>query len=171
MLCIPFRGNAPLLKPGSRVAPNATLTGSVILEKGASVWFGAVIRGDLCQIHVGENSNLQDNVVVHTRQELPVSIGKQVSVGHSAILHGCTIGNNCLIGMGSILMDECVIGDKCLIGAGSLVTQGTIIPPGSLVMGSPAKVKRPLTQQELEMLDTNYLEYVELSREHLPETP
>lgn len=170
MLCISFRGKTPTLKSGSRIAPTATIIGDVTVEKGASIWYGASVRGDLSAVSIGESSNVQDNAVIHTNDHFSVSIGNQVTIGHGAIIHGCTIENNCLIGMGAVLLDGCVIGEKSLVGAGALVTQGAIIPPGSLVVGSPARVKRPLTPEELAMLDTNYLEYVDLS-EQLEETP
>lgn len=170
MISVPAFGHTPVLKPGSYTAPNATVIGNVTVESKASVWYGAVVRGDNNHIHIGEESVLEDNVVVHAPPSHPVTIGKHTTIGHSAVIHGCTIGDTCLIGMSSTLMDGCVIGDNCLIGAGSLVTQGTIIPPGSLVMGSPAKVKRPLTPEEHTYLVRAYQEYLKLSAQ-LDETP
>lgn len=170
MYSIPYLGKAPVLKSGSRAAVNATLVGDVTVERGASVWYGAVLRGDSNSIHVGERSNIQDNVVIHTEEDCPTVIGARTAVGHSCVIHGCTVGANCLIGMGSVLMNGCVIGERCIVGAGALVTQHTVIPAGSLVVGSPAKVKRPLTEAELEMLEHNYEEYVALSAQ-LAEMP
>lgn len=171
MLCVSHDGKSPVLKPGSFTAPNATAVGDVRLEKDASLWYGAVARGDDNFIQIGEGSNVQDNAVIHTSEETPAVIGKKVTVGHGAILHGCTVGDLALIGMGAILLDGCVIGEKCIVGAGALVTGGTVIPPCSLVIGSPAKVKRPLTEKELESLETNCEVYVEHAREQLECTP
>jgi len=170
MLCHSFRGKSTELRSGVRLAPTATVIGNVTVEKGTSIWYGAVVRGDSNSIRIGHSTNVQDNVVIHTNGRFKVHIGKEVTIGHGTIVHGCTIEDNCLIGMGCILLDGCVIGEKSLVGAGSLVTQGTIIPPGSLVMGSPAKVKRPLTEEELAGLGVNYQEYMDLS-EQLEEIP
>ena len=163
MLSIPAFGHTPVVESGARVAPNATVIGDVTVETKASIWYGAVLRGDNSHIHIGAETCIQDNAVVHSPPSLPVTVGKQTTVGHSAILHGCTVGDRCLIGMGSTLMNGCVIGDQCLIGSGSLVTQGTVIPPRSLVVGAPAKVKRPLTQEELDSLDESCQDYLKLS--------
>lgn len=170
MLRIPFGDHFPNVISGSRIAPNATLVGNVTVDRGSSIWYNAVIRGDLDAIHVGKDCNIQECSVVHTSLHFPISIGDRVSIGHGSIIHGCSIGDNTLIGMGSIILNGATIGDHCLIGAGSLVTQGTVIPSGSLVLGSPAKVKRPLTQEELAALDENYQTYLKLSIQ-LDETP
>ena len=131
------------------IAPNAVVVGNVILKKNASIWFGAVLRADNDVIVIGENSNIQDNSVLHTDAGLSLTIGANVTVGHSVIMHGCDIGDNCLIGMGSVIMNRAKIGRNCIIGARALVTEGKEIPEGSMVMGSPAKVVRPLTPEEL----------------------
>ncbi len=144
------RGKSPVLKPGSYLAPLVSVIGDVILEEGAALWYGAVARADLNTIHIGPRSNIQDNAVLHVTERNPLTVGAGVTVGHGAILHGCTIGDDCLIGMGSILMDGCVIGEGSIVAAGALVTQGTIIPPRSMVMGAPAKVRRAVTPEELE---------------------
>lgn len=130
------------------VADNATVVGSVKLENNASVWFNAVIRGDNELITVGENSNIQDGSVLHTDPGVPLTIGKNVTVGHKVMLHGCTIGDGSLIGINSVVLNGAKIGKGCLIGANSLVTEGKDIPDGSLVMGSPAKVIKQLTPEQ-----------------------
>ena len=130
------------------IAENASVIGDVRLANNVSVWFGVVLRGDINFIQVGQYSNLQDNTVIHVSDELPTIIGDHVTVGHSAILHGCTIGNDCLIGMGSVILDGAVIGDGCLIAAGSLIKTNFKVPPGSLIAGNPATVKRDVSTQE-----------------------
>jgi carbonic anhydrase/acetyltransferase-like protein (isoleucine patch superfamily) len=130
------------------VADNATVVGKVRLENNASVWFNAVIRGDNDLISVGENSNIQDGSVLHTDPGVPLTIGKNVTVGHKVMLHGCSIGDNSLIGINSVILNGAKIGQNCLIGANSLVTEGKEIPDGSLVMGSPAKVIKALSKEQ-----------------------
>ena len=137
-------GKSPEIHPDTWVAPDANVIGDVVLEEGASVWFSATLRGDNEQIRVGEGSNVQENCVMHTDMGFPLTIGKNCTIGHKVMLHGCTIGNNSLIGMGAIILNHAVIGDNCLIGAGALITEGKEIPPGSLVMGAPGKVVRQL---------------------------
>ncbi|WGI22799.1 gamma carbonic anhydrase family protein [Amylibacter sp. IMCC11727] len=126
------------------IAPNAQLMGKVQIDSGASVWFGAVLRGDNELIHVGEGTNVQENSVLHTDMGFPMTIGKNCTIGHKAMLHGCTIGENSLIGMGATVLNGAVIGKNCLIGANALITEGKVIPDGSLVMGAPGKVVREL---------------------------
>ena len=150
MIIQSFRGKAPVLKPGSFLAPTAVVVGDVTVEEGASLWYGAAARGDQNSIHIGANTNIQENAVLHVSSHAPISIGEWVTVGHGAILHGCTIEDECLIGMGAILMNGCVIGRGSIVAAGALVPQGSVIPPNSLVMGSPAKVRRAVTPEELE---------------------
>ncbi|GGH47659.1 gamma carbonic anhydrase family protein [Frigidibacter albus] len=139
-------GIAPEIAADAWVAPGAHLIGKVVLEAGASVWFGAVLRGDNEEIRVGAGSNLQENVVCHTDMGFPLVIGANCTIGHKAILHGCTIGEGSLIGMGATVLNGAKIGRSCLIGAGALVTEGKEIPDGSLVMGSPGKVVRMLDE-------------------------
>ena len=138
----------PVIHPSAFIAPNATLLGDVTIGEDASVWYNTVLRGDINRIVVGNGSNVQDGSVLHLSAEHGCLIGDYVTVGHMAMLHACTIGNECLIGMGAIILDGAVIGERSIIGAGALVTQGKIIPPGSMVLGSPAKVVRPLTDDE-----------------------
>ena len=135
-------GTAPELSPDTWVAPSADLMGRVRLLSGASVWFGAVLRGDNEWITVGEGSNVQDGCVLHTDLGAPLTIGRNCTIGHRAILHGCTIGEQSLIGMGAIVLNHAVVGSRCLIGAGALVPEGKVIPDGSLVLGMPGKVIR-----------------------------
>ncbi|MCI7472795.1 MAG: gamma carbonic anhydrase family protein [Clostridiales bacterium] len=160
--------NVPQLHPTVRIAANATLVGKVSVGPAASIWYGAVLRGDECSIHLGAGSNVQDQAVIHGEPDFPTVIGQDVTVGHGAILHGCRIEDGCLIGMGAILLNGCVIGAGSLVAAGALVTQNTVIPPGSLVMGSPAKVVRPLRPDEQESLPHSAQLYRELAAAQLP---
>ena len=131
------------------IAPTAVLVGRILMKHNSSVWWGAVLRGDYELITLGERSNIQDNSVVHMDEGFPVTIGDRVTVGHKAVLHGCTIGNNSLIGINSVIMNGVEIGDNCLIGSNTLVTEGKVIPDGSLVLGSPGKIFRELTVEEI----------------------
>ena len=143
------------------VAPNAVVIGDVSLKKNASVWFGSVLRGDNDPIILGENSNIQDNSVCHTDDGMPLIIGNNVTVGHKVILHSCTVGDNSLIGMGSTVLNKAKIGNNCLVGANALVTEGKEFPDNSLIVGSPAKVKRELTDMEKKIIELSALHYVE----------
>ena len=140
----------PDIHENARVAPGAVVVGEVSLGDGANVWYNAVIRGDKAPIEIGERTNIQDNCVVHVSSGFPVKLGDDVTVGHGAIVHGCTVGSGTLVGMGSVIMDGAVVGSGCIVAAGALVVGGTVVPDGSLVMGSPAKVKRPTTEAERE---------------------
>ena len=131
--------------PDSWIAPTAAVIGKVRLEAGASVWFSAVLRGDNELIHIGENSNVQDGTVMHTDMGWPLTLGKGVTVGHNAMLHGCTVGDHSLIGIGAVILNGAKIGKHCIIGANTLIAEGKEIPDGSLVVGSPGKVVRELT--------------------------
>lgn len=144
----------------SWIAPNATLVGKVKLEPGASVWFGAVLRGDNELIHIGENSNVQDGTVMHTDMGFPLNIGTGVTIGHNAMLHGCTVGDYSLIGINAVVLNGAKIGKYCIIGANSLIGEGKEIPDGSLVMGSPGKVVRELTEPQKKMLEASAAHYV-----------
>jgi carbonic anhydrase/acetyltransferase-like protein (isoleucine patch superfamily) len=157
----------PTLPEEYYVADSARVIGDVTLHHQASIWFGTVLRGDIEPIVVGERSNIQDNSVAHTSHGLPVVIGRDVTVGHHVTLHGCTIGNNCLIGMGAILLDGSKIGDNCLIGAGALVKQGQEIPAGSMAVGSPARVVRQLSPEEIGNIHKSAKHYVGYYREYL----
>ncbi len=144
----------PKIGPDSFIAPTAAIVGDVTMGRGCSVWFNAVIRGDVMPIKIGDETNIQDGSVVHgTYKKCGTTIGKRVTVGHAVILHGCEIGDRCLIGMGTIIMDNAKISHDTLVGAGSLVTEGSQFPPGVLVVGRPAKVKRELTPEEIAFLN------------------
>jgi carbonic anhydrase/acetyltransferase-like protein (isoleucine patch superfamily) len=161
----PFIGRTPRLLGGNYVAPTAAVVGDVTLGEGASVWHGASLRGDVNWIEIGAGSNVQDNATVHvSRGTHPCRIGARVTIGHNAVVHGCTVGDDCLIGMGAIVLDGAVIGAGSLVGAGALVTSNTIVPPGSLVLGSPARVKRALSDEEVEANRANAAHYVGMSR-------
>lgn len=140
-------GFAPQIAASAWVAPDANLIGRIVLEDGASVWFGATLRGDNEEIRVGRGSNVQENCVMHTDMGFPLVIGADCTIGHKAMLHGCTIGDGSLIGMGATILNGARIGKGCLIGAGALITEGKDIPDGSLVMGSPGKVVRLLDDE------------------------
>lgn len=166
MLLVPFESHEPVVSPDAFVAPTATLVGQVTVGANTVVMFGAVLRADRDRIVLGQGSNLQDNVVVHGDPGSPALIGEGVSVGHGAIVHGATIENDCLIGMGATLLNGSVIGAGSLVAAGSVVLEGTVIPPGSLVAGVPAKVRRELTESEHEAIRKNALTYQELGRSY-----
>jgi len=142
------------------IAPNAVVAGHVILKKNASVWFGAVLRGDNDPIIVGENSNIQDNSVLHTDVGSPLIIGDNVTVGHMVMLHGCTIGDGTLIGIGSVVLNGAKIGKNCLVGASALITEGKEFPDGSMILGAPAKVVRELEPEQAARLGLGALGYV-----------
>ncbi|MEO6504545.1 MAG: gamma carbonic anhydrase family protein [Terrimesophilobacter sp.] len=163
-LIVPFEGNTPAIEASAWTAPNATLIGRVTLGAQASVFFGAVLRGDTDSISIGARSNIQDNVSVHCDSGVPTTVGAGVSVGHSAVLHGCTVEDDCLIGMSATVLNHAVIGAGSLVAAGSVVLEGTIVPPNSLVAGVPAKVRRELTEEEHAKLLWNAEHYLQLSR-------
>lgn len=142
------------------IADNATVIGSVIIHNNVSVWFNAVIRGDNDPITIGEDTNIQDGTVVHTDEGIPLNIGKGVTVGHQAMLHGCTIGDNSLIGINSVILNHAKIGKNCIIGANALITHGKEIPDNSMVLGSPGKVVREVTDEEIEYLRFSAEHYV-----------
>ena len=161
--------HSPNLAERTYVAPSAVLIGQVTLEAGANVWFGAVLRGDNEPIIVGENSNIQENSVLHTDAGAPLHIGKNVTIGHSVTLHGCTIGDNSLIGMGSTLLNGAVIGKNCLIGANTLIPEGKVIPDRSLVVGLPGRIVRELTDEEVANLQLSADRYVAQWRRYVRE--
>lgn len=149
------------------VAPSADVLGETELGKDVSIWYRAVVRADLDKIVIGKGSNIQDGCVLHVDAGHPVQIGEYVTVGHGAILHGCTVGDHSLIGMGAIVLNGAVIGKNCIIGAGALVTQGTVIPDGMMALGSPAKIRRPLSEEEIRQNEGSALEYIENARRQL----
>lgn len=158
-----------ILEKGIYIAPDADVVGNVEIEEGASIWYHAVVRADTDAVRIGKDSNIQDGVVVHTDLTHPVIIGDRVTVGHNAILHGCVIGDETMVGMGSIVLNGAVIGKNCTIGAGAIVTQNQVIPDGMLAFGSPAKVIRPLSEEEKEFNRYAANEYLELRIEHFGE--
>jgi carbonic anhydrase/acetyltransferase-like protein (isoleucine patch superfamily) len=158
-----FDGKSPRIPESAFVAWNAEVSGEVELGKGASVWFGAVLRGDLAPIRVGEESNVQDGAVLHVSPGMGCSLGAGVTVGHGAIVHACAVGDYCLIGMGAIVLDGAEIGAESIVGAGSLVTQGKRFPPRSMIFGSPAKLVRGLTEEEVRGLHEHAFAYRELA--------
>ena len=160
-----YQGRVPRIASSAFVAPSADLIGDVEIAENASVWFQCVLRGDIELIRVGENSNLQDGTIVHTVLRSPVIVGKWVTVGHRAILHGCTVEDHCLIGMGAILLNNVRVGAGSIIAAGALVPENSVIPPRSLYMGIPAHFKRQLGDGEQRFIDghaTHYLSYKEI---------
>ncbi|MDX6220842.1 MAG: hypothetical protein QOJ48_2523 [Frankiales bacterium] len=159
-------GSSPEVDPTAWVAPDAVLAGAVTIGPEASVWYATVIRGDGDTIRVGARSNIQDGCVLHTDPGLQLVVGAGVSVGHRAVLHGCVVEDDVLIGMGAIVMNGAHIGTGSLVAAGALVTEGTKIPPRSLVVGAPAKVRREVSDDELEMVRYNATHYVALARTH-----
>ncbi|TXS46133.1 gamma carbonic anhydrase family protein [Streptomyces sp. uw30] len=162
-------GREPKVDETAFVAPTSSVIGDVALEAGASVWYGAVVRGDVERISVGAQSNIQDNCTLHADPGFPVSIGERVSVGHNAVVHGATVEDDCLIGMGATVLNGAVIGAGSLVAAQALVPQGMRVPPGSLVAGVPAKVKRELTEEERQGVTLNGTMYAELAKAHREE--
>lgn len=150
----------PILNKNVFIAPDAVVLGNVTLGENISIWFHAVVRAENASITIGDNTNIQDNCVLHVDEGADVHIGNGVTVGHGAIIHGCTIGNNSLIGMGAIILNHAVIGENCIIGAGTLITQNTIIPDNSLVIGSPGKILRTVTDSEIEDIRQNAIHYI-----------
>jgi carbonic anhydrase/acetyltransferase-like protein (isoleucine patch superfamily) len=165
-LILPFGENSPTVPDSAWVAPNATIVGAVTLGQRASVFYGAVLRGDMDAISIGDDTNLQDNVTMHVDTGKPATIGARVSVGHGAILHGCTVEDDCLIGMGATVLNGAVVGTGSLVAAGTVVLEGTVIPPRSLVAGVPGKVRRDITDEEFAKIQRNYRSYLELSAAH-----
>ncbi len=161
-----YKGIDPKIEAGVFIAEGVDIIGRVTLEENSNVWYQTVIRGDVEEVIVGKNSNIQEGCVVHTSANCPTVIGENVTVGHKAMLHGCKIGNDTLIGMGSIVLDGVEIGDYTLIGAGSLIPPGKKIPSGVLAMGSPIKVIRELSEEEKQNLTKSALKYVALSNDY-----
>jgi carbonic anhydrase/acetyltransferase-like protein (isoleucine patch superfamily) len=168
----------PLFKLGSKcpqinseswIAPNATLIGDVRLGKNASIWWNATARGDNDPISIGENSNIQDGSVLHADEGVPLNIGSEVTVGHMVMLHGCTVGDGSLIGIGSVILNRAIIGKNCIVGASTLIPEGKVYPDRSLIIGSPGKVMRTLSDEEVARLANSALSYVENWRRYVRE--
>jgi gamma-carbonic anhydrase len=166
-----FKGKKPRLGTGVFVAPGVSLVGDVAIGNDCSIWYGAVLRGDMHFISIGSRTNIQDNCVLHiTADTHPTIVAEEVTIGHGAIVHGCTVKRGALIGMGSRVLDGAVVGESSLVAAGAVVSEGMIVPPRVLVAGVPAKVKRPLTDAELERLEMSWRHYVELKDAYLRES-
>ncbi|MGC3999610.1 MAG: gamma carbonic anhydrase family protein [Anaeromyxobacter sp.] len=166
----PFGGKSPRLHPSVFVMEGSAVIGDVEIGEGGSLWFGAVVRGDVNAVRIGARTNLQDQCVVHvTSHTHPTTLGDDVTVGHRAVLHGCTVKDRCLIGIGAIVLDGAVIGPDAMVGAGALVPPGMVVPPGTLVLGQPAKVKRPLTPEELAHLPVSAAHYVAYAAQYVRE--
>ena len=159
----------PHLAAGAWAAPSADLIGDIRLGARASVWFGAVLRGDNTPLILGEETNFQDGSVGHSDADFPLTIGARVTIGHQAILHGCSIGDDCLIGMGARILNGAAIRPECIVGAGALVTEGKTYPAGSLIVGAPARVVREVTDQERQMLRMSAAHYAEKARRYAAE--
>ncbi len=161
-----FKGTAPDIEKANFVADSADIIGDVTLDANSSIWYNCTLRGDIAPIKIGKNSNIQDNSVLHVNHETPTIVGNNVTIGHRVLLHSCTIEDGCLIGMGAIILDNSVIGSESIVGAGALVTMGKKFPPRSLILGSPAKAIRSLTEEEVESIRKNVASYVAISKEY-----
>jgi len=166
MMIRKFKDFQPIVDEEAFIAETAVVIGQVEIKKDANIWFNAVIRGDVNKVTIGERTNIQDLTMIHVADDFETNIGDDVTIGHKAMIHGCTISNGCLIGMGAIVLDGAFIEENVIIGAGSLVTQGKRIPRNSLVLGSPGKVVRQITDDELKYFKVSAEEYVKLSKEY-----
>lgn len=163
-----FKSSFPKTHETAFIAENAVVVGDVEIGENSSVWFGSILRGDVNSISIGRRTNIQDGSIIHVTTALfPTVLENEITVGHRVVLHGCHVESNCLIGIGAILLDGVRIGNHSLVAAGSLVTPQTVVPPRSLVMGSPARVKRELTETEIKNLEMNWRGYVELAKFYL----
>lgn len=163
-----FQGVTPTIPSSCFIEETGIVIGDVVMGEECSVWFHAVIRGDVNSIRIGSRTNVQDLCILHvTHDTHPLMIGNDVTIGHSVVLHGCTVSDRVLIGMGAIVMDGAVISEDCVIGAGALVTEGTVVPPKSLLLGSPARVKRPVTEKELTWIRESADNYVAYARQYM----
>ena len=168
MIVRPYDNKTPRIGARVFIAENAAVIGDVEIGDDCSIWFSATIRGDVNAIRIGRNTNVQDNCTIHvTHEAWPTTIGENVTIGHGAIVHGCTVENGALIGMGSRVLDGAVVGESALVGAGALVPEGMRVPPRMLVVGVPARVKRPLTEDELAHLENSWKNYVQYKEKYL----
>jgi gamma-carbonic anhydrase len=166
-LVLPYGGKTPVLGVDVYLAPTATVIGDVVMGEGSSLWFGSVLRGDVGFIRVGKRTNIQDLTMVHVSGgEFNTEIGDEVTIGHRCVVHGCRVEDGCLLGIGCIVLDGAVIGEGSVVGAGAVVTPGTIVPPRSMVLGIPAKVRRPLEGEELEMGRVGAAHYQKLALDY-----
>ena len=168
MIVLPFEGKKPRLGQGVFVAENATIVGDVEIGNDCSIWFGTVLRGDVNHIRVGSRTNIQDNCVLHvTHERWPAIVAEEVTIGHGAIVHGCTVKRGALIGMGARVLDGAVVGECALVAAGAVVSEGMRVPPRTLVAGVPAKVKRDLTEAEIQRLEMSWRHYIQTKEKYL----
>lgn len=166
-----YKGILPQIASTAFIESSAQIIGDVRVGEHSSVWFNCVIRGDVHHIRIGHSTNIQDGTVIHvTNGRFPTEIGDQVTIGHGVMIHGCTIKDRSLVGIGSIILDNAVIGEESFIAAGSLVTPGTVIPPRSMVMGSPAKVRREVTGSEIELINRHWQNYIEYKNNYMAES-
>ena len=161
-----FDGNKPEIKENVFIAEGSKIIGDVVIEKGASIWFNTIIRGDIDSIKVGQNTNIQENSTLHIDKGISLSIGDNVTIGHGSVLHGCTVEDNCIVGMGATILNNAVIGENTIIGAGALVPEGKEIPSGSLVLGVPGKVVRELKEDEKNEIKESADHYQKLARRY-----
>lgn len=164
---MPYMGLTPKIDPTVFVAEGSRVIGDVTIGENSGIWYNTVLRGDTHPIRIGKYTNIQDNSTVHVMHDYPCEIGDYVTVGHGAIVHGCIVGNNCLVGMGAVILSYAQIGDNCIIAAGSVVPEHKVIPPNSMVMGVPGKVVRTLTAQEVETIQRSAIEYHQLAKNYL----
>jgi carbonic anhydrase/acetyltransferase-like protein (isoleucine patch superfamily) len=163
-MILPLAGRTPRIAASAYLAPSADIIGDIEIGENSSVWFQCVLRGDIEPIRIGANSNIQDGSIIHTMEGAPASVGDWVTVGHRVVLHGCTVENNCLIGMGAVLLNQVRVGEGSIVAAGAVVAENTVIPPRSLYMGVPAKLRRAVTEDDqafIRMHASHYLEYKE----------
>jgi carbonic anhydrase/acetyltransferase-like protein (isoleucine patch superfamily) len=171
-IILPWEGVAPRVAADAFVAPGAVVVGDVHVGSGSSIWFSAVVRGDMFHVRIGARTSIQDGTVVHVRSgECPAIVGDDVTVGHQVTLHGCTVGAGALVGMGAVVLDRAVVGAGAMVAAGSVVPPGMEVPSGTLALGAPAKVKRPLTEAEREMMRASAAKYAALCAQYLAAFP
>jgi len=168
---VPFNGRFPSIAADAWIAPSATLIGAVDLQTRASVWYGSVLRADGDRIEVGAQTNIQDGCVIHADPGVPVTLGVRVSIGHGAVLHGCIVEDDVLVGMGAVLLNGSVVGTESLVAAGTVLLEGSVIPSGCLVAGIPGRIRRDLTDDEKQSIRENARTYLTLSRQHAAVTP
>lgn len=168
-MILPFNGKSPVISPDAFIAPTATIIGDVTIAAGASVWYGTVLRGDLAAIRIGANTNVQDNVTIHVDLDTPATIGDDVVIGHNAVVHGCTIENKCLVGLGSVVLNRAHLKTGSMVAAGSVVKQGQIVGPCQLVAGIPAALKKELSEENLGVVELAVQGYLRMSAMHQAE--
>ena len=163
---IPYKDKHPVIAAGVFIAPTAVIIGDVKIAEGASIWYGTVLRGDLAPIRIGAETNIQDNCTIHTDVDKPATIGRKVTVGHNAVVHGCTIEDSCLVGMNAVVLSGAHIKTGCIVGAGAVVREGQVAGPFQLLAGIPAVVKKELTAKILKTLESPVTEYLALANDH-----